>query len=305
VTVVEGLPSRDDLQQFVDKELYLAKKAVRNCPTSFDKNAPCCVAMRHHGFQRFIDASNQEKKVRADRVVKAIESDNMVERMLGTYSAVILNPDHTVIDSMKCPQCASRNSLSENGIQTCLTCRHAFKTIDLKGFKSNVEIPVETIDSQKRLLVHQVLRKLQKDCRMQVPTDLIALTKRELKKGDYTKSNIRKVIKSVNRGNDKYTLSLWCSLNEIKPPYFSSQMISTVQFMLAAIHDSKSYQANEPLQGPYEFHKCFQLLDLDHLLIFFNCLKKPYKHEILENRWKNICTELGWEFKPSLPRQDD
>jgi len=50
----------------------------------------------------------------------------------------------------------------------------------------------------------------------------------------------------------------------------------------------------------YVFYKMCQLLNKDEFLIFFPLLKSRevlYEHDLI---WKGICTDLRWEFIPSI-----
>jgi hypothetical protein len=51
---------------------------------------------------------------------------------------------------------------------------------------------------------------------------------------------------------------------------------------------------------PYCLYKFMQILNLNDYLKFFPMLKDQKKLKLMDDVWKKICEELGWEFIPSI-----
>ena len=54
------------------------------------------------------------------------------------------------------------------------------------------------------------------------------------------------------------------------------------------------------LSYSYVLHKFCELLELDHLLIYFPLLKSREKLQQQDKIWSKICSTLMWEYIPSI-----
>ena len=54
------------------------------------------------------------------------------------------------------------------------------------------------------------------------------------------------------------------------------------------------------LSYSYVLHKFCQLLELDHLLDNFPLLKSREKLQQQDKIWKDMCSELSWQYIPSI-----
>ena len=54
------------------------------------------------------------------------------------------------------------------------------------------------------------------------------------------------------------------------------------------------------LSYSYVLHKFCELLELDHLLVYFPLLKSREKLQQQDYIWKKICHDLKWQFIPSI-----
>jgi hypothetical protein len=63
---------------------------------------------------------------------------------------------------------------------------------------------------------------------------------------------------------------------------------------------AKKSQRKNMLSYSYVMRKCCQLIGVDDLLPYLPLLKSRTKVEQLDNMWREICNDLGWEFIPSV-----
>ena len=54
------------------------------------------------------------------------------------------------------------------------------------------------------------------------------------------------------------------------------------------------------LSYSYVLHKFCELLELDHLLVYFPLLKSREKLQQQDAIWKKICKDLKWQYIPSV-----
>ena len=74
-------------------------------------------------------------------------------------------------------------------------------------------------------------------------------------------------------------------------------MINEIQtpFMQYCPENRKNF-----LSYSYVLHKFCELLELDHLLIYFPLLKSREKLQQQDKIWSKICSTLMWEYIPSI-----
>ena len=94
------------------------------------------------------------------------------------------------------------------------------------------------------------------------------------------------------------------NLSGISPPQLSIQNEEILRTMFKEIQTPfmmycPSYRKNF-LSYSYIFHKFFQLLNMDHLLIYFPLLKNTSKLHTYDVIWKKICQYKKWQYIPSI-----
>lgn len=93
-------------------------------------------------------------------------------------------------------------------------------------------------------------------------------------------------------------------LNGTKAPLLTREYEEQLRMMFKEIQ--KPFMKHCPegrknfLSYSYVLHKFCELIELDDLLIFFPLLKSREKLQQQDKIWKNICSELQWEYIPSI-----
>ena len=93
-------------------------------------------------------------------------------------------------------------------------------------------------------------------------------------------------------------------LSNLPPPKINGEIENNFLKMFMLIQEPwelyKPKGRKNFLSYSYILYKFCELLELDHLLEFFPLLKSREKLQQQDKIWKNICSELQWEYIPSI-----
>jgi hypothetical protein len=128
-------------------------------------------------------------------------------------------------------------------------------------------------------------------------TDLSALTRACVKKylQKYSHLGYNKYYENINQ--------IICHLNGIQPFYMKPEVEEQLCNMFQKIQEP--FEKHCPLgrtnflSYEYVIYKFCQLLGYNEYLPYFRLLKSKDKLRQQDKIWKNICSDLGWEFHPS------
>ena len=144
-----------------------------------------------------------------------------------------------------------------------------------------------------------------------IPTEVYSNVLKEIKKNKYielnniTNKQVREILKKLKY--NKFYEHIPNIINIItnkKAPSLQSQheellrnMFKEIQtpFMNNCPEDRKNF-----LSYSYVLHKFCELLELDHLLQYFPLLKSREKLQQQDKIWQKICSDLQWEYIPSI-----
>lgn len=147
-----------------------------------------------------------------------------------------------------------------------------------------------------------------------LPSDVFDKIYKELKKQritDYSKltqKRIRQIMKDLkmNKHYESAPFILYKIKGE-KPPEITRAIEEELKnnFDLIQAPFEKVVKVVAPdrknfLSYSYTIFKMLQLMELDHLLVYFTLLKSREKLILQDKLWKGICEELNWRFIPSV-----
>lgn len=245
-----------------------------------------------------------------DIYMQQIDSSYMSDEKYRTYDK---NPN-------KCPnpECGTVDDIIYNhnlGRRNCGACGiqiDYFFDSSFNSFKATASIELTPEFPYKRENhVSEWLAKIQGKENTEIPEEVFKSLRKEFKKyriKDYKKLKpdfVKKCLKDLDLNkyydHKEYIIHRF---NGLPPPQLSIELEDTFKRMFMQIQDP--FEKHCPptrknfLSYSYVFHKFCQLLELDHLLVYFPLLKSREKLFEQDKIWKNICRELRWQFIASL-----
>jgi hypothetical protein len=251
--------------------------------------------------------------------------NNTIKRKISKeilYEQYMINIDNNYIRSLNhdlevqdfCKQCNIELLLCQNsGIQICSLCGYS-EIVIVDSDKPSYKDPPKEMTSfcYKRINhLNEFLAQFQAKETTEIPEDIYQDILLEIKKeritnmATITPEKMREILRKIKR-NDYYEHIPYIinQLNGNPAPVIAPEIEDVLRGMFKAIQipfekycpdDRKNF-----LSYNYFMYKFFELLELDEYLSHFQLLKsrlKLYQHDQI---WKNICSDLGWEFIPSL-----
>uniref|UniRef100_A0A6C0C6A4 Viral late gene transcription factor 3 zinc ribbon domain-containing protein n=1 Tax=viral metagenome TaxID=1070528 RepID=A0A6C0C6A4_9ZZZZ len=244
--------------------------------------------------------------------------DNNYDQIISNYlintNDEFIN-DFDIIDINLCKNCSKKLTIKYiNSEIVCETCGYTEKimiTLDGNSYKDPIRESTyfaykrinhfnewlaqfqakETTDISQEVY-NNILKELKKDKSFNINNNLSYKIVRDcLKKLKYNKfyEHIPHIINIISgekspiltRSNEE---QLRIMFKEIQTP-----------FMNNCPDDRKNF-----LSYSYVLHKFCELLELDHLLVYFPLLKSREKLQQQDAIWKKICKDLKWQYIPSV-----
>lgn len=265
------------------------------------------------------DNTNDNEKNIVEKNVKSIKRKISKEIL---YEKYMINIDNNYIRTLNsdlemqdfCKQCNIELLLCQNsGIQICSSCGYS-EIVIVDSDKPSYKDPPKEMTSfcYKRINhLNEFLAQFQAKETTEIPEDIYQDILMEIKKeritnmATITPEKMRDILRKIKR-NDYYEHIPYIinQLNGNPAPVIAPEIEDVLRGMFKAIQipfekycpdDRKNF-----LSYNYFMYKFFELLELDEYLNHFQLLKsrlKLYQHDQI---WKNICSDLGWEFIPSL-----
>jgi len=274
----------------------------------------------------FIEKNNDNKKKKTtvlDYMNDNNNNDNNNDN--NNYNQIISNylintndefiDDYNLIDINLCKNCSNKLTIKYINSQIiCESCGYTEKimiTLDGNSYKDPIRESTyfaykrinhfnewlaqfqakETTDISQEVY-NNILNELKKDKSFNINNTLSYKVVRDcLKKLKYNKfyEHIPHIINIISgekspiltRSNEE---QLRIMFKEIQTP-----------FMNNCPDDRKNF-----LSYSYVLHKFCELLELDHLLVYFPLLKSREKLQQQDTIWKKICKDLKWQYIPSV-----
>lgn len=170
-----------------------------------------------------------------------------------------------------------------NSVYSYKKINHMIEWLSSLQGKENCEIPEEVVEAVKNEFKKQRLNK----------------------KGDITSSKVRAFLKKLNLNKYYEHTNLIVNLiNGVPPPKMPASLEEQLKQMFLMIQAPFAKHCpptrSNFLSYAFCLHKMCQLLGHDEYLPHFPLLKSTQKLYAQDVIWKKICTELEWEFIPSI-----
>ena len=240
------------------------------------------------------------------------KGDNLINEYMREIDDTVVK-DNIIINRNNCPKC--NHTLHLKNIDSILICENCGYTemILINSEKISYKDPPRESSyfAYKRINhFNEWLAQFQAKETTDIPENVYTGILIELKKNKYNISeisykNMREILK-ILKFNKYYEHipHIINMLNGKKAPILTRRyeeqlrnMFKEIQtpFMVHCPDNRKNF-----LSYSYVLHKFCELLELDHLLIYFPLLKSREKLQQQDMIWEKICKSLSWEYIPSI-----
>ena len=250
----------------------------------------------------FMNKNNKNKK-----------EDNLINNYMRIVDDTVIK-ENSKFDLENCPYCFGRLILKN--VDSLLICEEC-------GFTDSIIINSEKISykdppressyfAYKRINhFNEWLAQFQAKETTDIPEEVYKGIIIELKKNKFmdiqglSYKNMREILKKLKF--NKYYEHIPHIINMIngkKAPILTRQYEEQLRNMFKEIQTPFMQHCPENrknfLSYSYVLHKFCELLELDHLLIYFPLLKSREKLQQQDKIWSKICVTLQWEYIPSI-----
>jgi hypothetical protein len=261
------------------------------------------------------DTGSSSSNANVNNLAKLLNKDEIYEKYMKVIDKnyiSINNDDVPIFD--KCSICHLEMLLNNNtGILICSNCG-ATENIIIDSDKPSFKEPPKEMTSfcYKRINhLNEFLAQFQAKETTDIPEDVYNEILVEIKKeritnmAHITPEKMRIILKKIKK-NDYYEHIPYIinQLNGLPAPVIAPEIEEIIRGMFKAIqipfekycpHKRKNF-----LSYNYVMYKFFELLELDEYLDCFQLLKSRTKLHQQDLIWKNICSDLNWQFIKSL-----
>lgn len=239
---------------------------------------------------------------------------NLHESYMGIMDDNFLKPKN-LVTSNECQFCGSHDIISmlQDGYNYCNDCR-SIENIIVDHDKPSYKDPPKEITyfSYKRINhLNEWLNQIQGKETTEIPDEIYNKILVEIKKQRITNmanlnhDKIKSILKQLKvHKYYEHIPHIINRLNGLPMPNFSYELEEKLRAMFKQIQapflkHSPAKRKNF-LSYSYVLHKFLQLLDKDEYLVYFPLLKSRDKLASQDKIWKLICSEVEWQFIPSL-----
>ena len=241
------------------------------------------------------------------------KEDNLVNNYMRIIDDTVIKENNSQ-DIHNCPLCNGK--LIMKTIDSLLIC-------EMCGYTDNIIINSEKVSykdppressyfAYKRINhFNEWLAQFQAKETTDIPEEVYKGILKELKKNrflsieDISYKNMREILKKLKHNKYyEHIPHIINMLNGKKAPILTRQYEEQLRMMFKEIQTPFMKHCPENrknfLSYSYVLHKFCELLELDHLLIYFPLLKSREKLQQQDKIWQKICTTLQWEYIPSI-----
>ena len=236
-----------------------------------------------------------------------------------SLNSYLKNIDEKYIDIEKykinydvCDKCSGELiPIESEGIMVCKKCSKQVKFLIEHEKPSYKEPPKEVCFYAYKRINHfrEILAQFQAKETTQIPDKVLDDIKNQIKKEridltHMTNKKAKDILKKLGYNKFYEHIPFIKDKLGIKPPVMSPELEEKLCNLFLDIQ--KPYSKNCPddrvnfLNYYYVLYKMCELLDERKFLPFFPMLKDPVKRIEQDEIWKKICTELKWEFIPTV-----
>lgn len=252
-----------------------------------------------------VDFMNKSKKNKKE--------DNLINNYMRVVDDTVIK-DNFTYDLENCPHCFGRLVLKNvDSLLICEDCGYTDSIIINSEKISYKDPPRESSYFAYKRINHfnEWLAQFQAKETTDIPEEVYKGILIELKKNKFINiqelsyKNMREILKKLKY--NKYYEHIPHIINMIngkKAPILTRQYEEQLRNMFKEIQTPFMQHCPENrknfLSYSYVLHKFCELLELDHLLIYFPLLKSREKLQQQDKIWLKICGTLMWEYIPSI-----
>jgi len=239
------------------------------------------------------------------------------EKLVNNYMRIIDDTvirEHYIQDIHNCPLCLGKLILKNvDSLLICEECGYTDSIIINSEKVSYKDPPRESSYFAYKRINHfnEWLAQFQAKETTDIPEDVYKGILQELKKNKFldikniSYKNMREILKKLKFNKYyEHIPHIINILNGKKAPILTRQYEEQLRIMFKEIQTPFMKHCPENrknfLSYSYVLHKFCELLELDHLLIYFPLLKSREKLQQQDIIWQKICGTLLWEYIPSI-----
>jgi len=243
----------------------------------------------------------------------AKKEENIVNNYMRIIDDTVIK-DHYIQDIHNCPLCLGKLVLKNvDSLLICEQCGYTDSIIINSEKVSYKDPPRESSYFAYKRINHfnEWLAQFQAKETTDIPEDVYKGILKELKKNKFLNieeisyKNMREILKKLKYNKYyEHIPHIINILNGKKAPILTRQYEDQLRIMFKEIQTPFMKHCPENrknfLSYSYVLHKFCELLELDHLLIYFPLLKSREKLQQQDIIWQKICHTLMWEYIPSI-----
>lgn len=298
-------------EYFLDNSKYIFeyfenKKNISNCDINNDNtnNSKSKLVNTFFKIKQDTDSNNN---------LQSVNNNNIVQKYLSNIDDVFLDINAYVFPTDICNFCNKGEliPLEDEGILICNNCYRNIPYLIENDKPSYKEPPKEVCFYAYKRINHfkEILAQFQGKETTQIPSEVIENIKSQIKKErikiqELTNVKTKEILKKL--GYNKYYEHIPFIKDKlgIKPPIMSADLESTLCNLFIELQSPYSKFCPDDrvnfLNYYYTAYKLCELLGESQYLQHFPMLKDKEKRVEQDNIWKKICTELDWEFIPTI-----
>tara|TARA_B100001094_G_C18180378_1_gene800559 strand:+ start:209 stop:1285 length:1077 start_codon:yes stop_codon:yes gene_type:complete len=289
---IQGYDKSEELEYYLDTgdllNEYYSKKEETNVNTEIT-------------VVDFMNKKNRKKE------------DNLINNYMRVVDDSVIR-DNYICDIENCPYCLGNLVLKHvDSLLICEKCGYTDSIIINSEKISYKDPPRESSYFAYKRINHfnEWLAQFQAKETTDIPEEVYKGIISELKKNKFldiqelSYKNMREILKKLKY--NKYYEHIPHIINMIngkKAPILTRQYEEQLRNMFKEIQTPFMKHCPENrknfLSYSYVLHKFCELLELDHLLIYFPLLKSREKLQQQDKIWSKICGTLQWEYIPSI-----
>jgi len=259
-----------------------------------------------NNFFKIKDTVREENK-------QEMGNNNIVQKYLSNIDDMFLDINAFVYPTDICKFCFKGEliPLEDEGVLMCNDCYRYVPYLIENEKPSYKEPPKEVCFYAYKRINHfkEILAQFHGKETTQIPRDVIENIKLQIKKERIELSEIsniktKEILKKL--GYNKYYEHIPFIKDKlgIKPPVMSSELEETLCNLFIELQSPYSKFCPDDrvnfLNYYYTAYKLCELLGEEQYLSHFPMLKDKEKRVEQDNIWKKICSELNWEFIPTI-----
>ena len=263
------------------------------------------------------EVSTQNKEITVidfmNRNKKKTDSNSLINDYMRVVDDNIIT-DNNTYDIDHCPYCLKKLTLKNiDSLLICEECGYTDTIIINSEKVSYKDPPRESSYFAYKRINHfnEWLAQFQAKETTDIPDEVYQGILNELKKNTFLSideisyKNMREILKKLKFNKYyEHIPHIINMLNGKKAPVLTRQYEEQLRIMFKEIQTPFMKHCPENrknfLSYAYVLHKFCELLELDHLLIYFPLLKSREKLQQQDNIWEKICKSLQWEYIPSI-----